>query len=681
MSANSSAAAAPQDLRAVTIFTTVDGSPCNKLVTRAADGSITKGMIRHRQHYRAEQRDAHDLPAFADVVREIGDRAGALFTLSLFDDPPAPRWQTMSCDQLSNLTGCTGADLARWHTIGGDFVTVRIAEVMHHGAWLGVEFDDDPEQPTGWAGMSLAEKCGATDVLIPSFATCGKVITRSTSTRVTVDGTPLASAAHHVFVQVAEPALIGVKWRMAQWRALISEFQLAPWDDPQPLAYPKRRHSHKDPTKVVGVDWRTIYDRCTGHVNRLWFDGAPTVRGAGLAVLPATVEVFDGPPLDLAMIPDLTKEEWQQAAEAVRRVKGVKPSISLKRSGTKGRHSPVVGVTILVRDLSRDTDVELADGSWTTFGAWADGGETHSRCQSPFRDSDSEAAFLGRHGDGSAFLFDSGTGEKHMLDLSHNPTIGEMLVDWVVADFDPRETDAAGGSIYSGIRQTWIETSKIKIPLEILDVLCSASNAPVDDKTGLVKPQAVAALARQTLPHAMATLINTLPVADNTALADQVAALLRHPVYGEGPSCSLYAGRKRALGSWLHFVASRKTGEWVRFAPYEAMARVFDDGGFQVAIRRGLAHQLSSVTHAAITAIHPDHFTRRCNQAGIGDDSRDNVFGEDGKRERWTLLKAEFLTRLDLDLDHAADAGPTFTEEAKAAARESEGKGFFRKPN
>ena len=69
------------------------------------------------------------------------------------------------------------------------------------------------------------------------------------------------------------------------------------------------------------------------------------------------------------------------------------------------------------------------------------------------------------------------------------------------------------------------------------------------------------------------------------------------------------------------------------------------------------------------------------NQAGIGDDFRDNVFVGDGKRERWTLLKAEFVTRLDLNLDHAATLETTFTEEAKAAARESEGKGFFRKPH
>ena len=40
-----------------------------------------------------------------------------------------------------------------------------------------------------------------------------------------------------------------------------------------------------------------------------------------------------------------------------------------------------------------------------------------------------------------------------MLDLGHNPTIGEMLVDWAVADFDPRETDATGTSFYSAIRQ------------------------------------------------------------------------------------------------------------------------------------------------------------------------------------------------------------------------------------
>jgi hypothetical protein len=69
----------------------------------------------------------------------------------------------------------------------------------------------------------------------------------------------------------------------------------------------------------------------------------------------------------------------------------------------------------VIDDLSMDLAVEAETG-WTTVGGFAASDVQHLRIQSPYRDSTSWAAYLGRHKDGSPFLYDTGTSEKHVLD-------------------------------------------------------------------------------------------------------------------------------------------------------------------------------------------------------------------------------------------------------------------------
>lgn len=630
---------------AVTVYSSVNGAPVNKLVKRLPDGSTHKGMVPHEQHYWVEHRAAANPEAMGALLREIGDRPDALFSTSLFNDPPVPRWQTLSCAQLMQRTGCERDGLSRWHSLGGTLVTARIADSMGHGPWLGVEFDADDDAPPGWESWSFEDRCAATDLLIPGFATCGKVVTRSTTTRVTVDGVPLASSGRHVFVLTTDPGLIDVKWRQAQWRALLTSYQASPWEDDAPLAFRKYRRSRAGDREIVGVDWRTVYDRATGHVNRLWFDGAPTVQGDGLEVLPADVEVFDGPPLDLSRIADLTKDEWRRACDVVQKMKGVRPRVSVSRSGTRGRHSPAVSVSITVRDWDRDSVIDTEDGA-TTYDAWKRSGEVHTRCQSPFRESTSMAAFIGRHSNGEPFIYDSGTGEKHMLWLDDRPSIEEKLEDWQQEKYDPSKRDAFERAYYSRTKHCWIKLSDIKIPSHLFDDLATACDAPLDPD-GFVKMNALKLMARQLLPHAFAELIEPLPVDESSEIGDLIGALLRHLVTYDGvEGLGWY---KRQLGAWAYYLATTCPGRWVRLHGYEIMGRVEDQSGagFRVAIRHALARQLSSTTHSLITDMSPTMLTQACGRTGIRDDSVHSSRGGD----RWLHLTHEYVADLDLNYD------------------------------
>jgi hypothetical protein len=634
---------------AITVYTSVDGNPINKIVSRLPDGSVKKGMVEHRQDYWAEHRAVHDLDALADLVREVGERPDAMFSLVTFNDPPVERWQTRAADRLAAAVGLAAdnPDLAQWHPLGNVLVAPRIKAMMRHAPVLGFDFDDDPDAPGWLAGLELEDRFRAVDLLLPGFAGCGKVIKPSTTTRVTVDGAPLGASSHHVFVLVSDPDLIEVKWRQAMMRALITTFEPSPWDDATPMFFPKARHSRKDPSVVVGMDWRTVADRCTGHVNRLWFVGAPVVEGAGLAVLPPVVEVIDGPPLDLSRVRDLTKEEWEAACDAIRRMKGVRPQVRVRRLGTKGRHSPVVGVSITVRDLDPGLEIDTEDG-WTTFGEWAAGRAPHTRCQSPFRDSDSEAAFLGRHADGEPFLFDSGTGEKHMLRLDRLPTLAEMLEDWIVDYYEPEHGDRRGGAFHSRRRQSWISLKDVQIPTATFAWLRWAGDAPRLEKgEGPVNMTALRSQARLDIRHAFASVIDALPLNATGDMGDLIRALLKHQV--PGAACSWW---RRAAASWAHHAAHLKPDHWQQFGDLDIACIIHTDGAYQFAIKQGLAKQLSTHTHGELAGMTPTAFAQRCGEAGIRDGKTQAISIDGGQEGRWVVLTIEFSMSLDLNLNH-----------------------------
>ena len=106
-------------LPTVTVYTSIDGRPINKIVRRLPDGSITKGMVEHKQNYHAEHRVVADVHAFAELLREIGARPDMMLSPSVFVDPPVMAWDTWSTGRLARAIGCAPTDnttLRGWHS-------------------------------------------------------------------------------------------------------------------------------------------------------------------------------------------------------------------------------------------------------------------------------------------------------------------------------------------------------------------------------------------------------------------------------------------------------------------------------------------------------------------------------------------------------------------------------------
>jgi hypothetical protein len=640
-------------LDAITVLQTADGRPANKIVSRTSDG-IKKQMAPNSGRFVARTVPVPDVATMAAVLREVGERADTVISLSLFRDAPESEFVVVPAKEMAARLGVEEHDreaLAGFHQIDGVPTAARIKESMEVGSWLLFDRDMVDGMPAALAKLSFDEWREAVDLLFPGFATCGCVVVPSTTNRVTVDGAPLSAASCHVLVKIDDPAHLPRAWSQAALRALTTEFQGTL------LGFAKPKHCRRT-GQVVATDWWTLYDKSVAAIARLVFDGAPVMRGDGLAVLPPVIEVHDGPVLELARVRDLMPRKEKGALEdALEQIRGTRPTINLMRKSGVGR---VTGVEIVTADLTMDLEIETASG-WTTVGALHAAGAGHTRCQSPFRESESWAAFYNFHRDGTPFIFDTGTHEKHVLRREGRATMSEIIREWLVEDYQPRFV-CRDGSIFSERLGKPLKLREVTPTDEIIDRLTMASDAPCDDK-GQVKRLALPTQFNSWLKAAWGVLLRILPAETATvsasareALEQQLAALLKTMVTVD------WGGQRRhSLGAWARYHAALQPGKWCRVGSFDLWGRITAKG-LQIALLPTLAGQVWRA-HPEIAEMSEKALTKRCNACGLGVPDEDNRIREaDGERFRVTILNERFVQSLALP-----DAGDDALASALAA--------------
>lgn len=643
---------------AVTVYTSLGGQPINKLVRRLSDGTINKGLIEHRQHYAAETRIVPDLKAMAALLRDVGRHPDQAISLSVFVDPPAPRWHTWSASRMARFLGCSKDDravLAGWHDVGSGVPTcVRMKENMRQGGWLLFDRDAAEGMARELADLNCDDWCLAVDSLWPGFATCGKVLIPSTSTRVLVDGAPLASNSWHAFVLVDDLELIAEAWAHAFERCAITSFSARPWEEPVLLGFAKPRRLRAT-GQVCGRQLWTVYDRSTWATNRLVFDGCPTVEGAGLTLTDLHVHVIDGPPLEMGAVKAPTARVLKAIRAATNAITGhdQKPERSYAVNG-KGR-AIVTGTTYVIPDLAEDLAVDTGAGEMTVREFW-ESDLDHVRCQTPYRDSTSFAAFLGKHKDDTPFLFDSGTNERHVLDRALlRQRMWQLIILWIEEDYAPSFGYQDGGVFSRSLGRKILPRDIHETPT-IIDRLAMASDAPCSKDGGLNR-LALPTEFHKWLKVAWGALLHKLPsesVAEMTeegaidTLPVQVGALLNSLVQSDDPTP--WGSARRAVGTWCHWYALQRPGHWSRVGSLQVWGRI-KGGVFQIALTKELARQVSASQHAAIAGMTKAKFTKRCNRYGIT--APENHIGDgSGELFRGVILSAQFVSGLDLYMEH-----------------------------
>lgn len=165
--------------------------------------------------------------------------------------------------------------------------------------------------------------------------------------------------------------------------------------------------------KLGGVVRRRkfIFDPSVFTLGRLFFESSPLVSGGlKLKAERSTLQPWDGNKVNTAAVREPTHSIHRQLEK-----------LQIRYQGT---HFEADG-------LSPALVVETKEYGMMSVSSYDAGDYGKLRCQSPFRESKSWAAYLNRHEDGSTYLWDEGTRTKYKLqpedDTEELGTIAEMV--------------------------------------------------------------------------------------------------------------------------------------------------------------------------------------------------------------------------------------------------------------
>lgn len=344
----------------------------------------------------------YHVPSHDDLARllyEVGnDPHAAVINASFPGIPIGEEFVILSEREIEDRLGIPGSDRARQsgvHEIeyGGRTVQAvgRFKENVRPSNWQLLDRDVDAHTPERFANLSTEDWLAALAPLIPGVDQTSYVATPSTSSRVRRDGEPVGRGNGHVWVLVQNPDDI----ERARSTIILRAMQAG-------MSWSKPRYSKLEPGKVVGQSQATIVDQSVWTSGRLVFDGQPSV-GEGLTVLPLTVDVrrLANTALDTSTMAMPDRKTVRELCQ--------KAGVTYQVASDGGR------VRITANDLALNTEIETEDGIKTVRELLDGGFAGKLRCQTPFRDSASWAAFISTNGEGIPFVYDVGTDITHWL--------------------------------------------------------------------------------------------------------------------------------------------------------------------------------------------------------------------------------------------------------------------------
>ena len=254
---------------------------------------------------------------------------------------------------------------------------------------------------------------------MPGIDRVTRVRTLSSSARAIKDGKPIGGKAGHTIVQLADPNAKSMLRNAYRSQAIVTQ---TAWRVP--------RNSKTDATKVVGYRWKCLTDDVPLAVGRLLFCGSPMSECADITIADQKCSVEIGPDatFDGYALKAATSDELHAASQSA-------------GSTVTMRERP--GGAFAFEDEEMTVELELETSSYGTLTVREavellrkPGAPKKLRCQSPFRESRSFAAFM-RLVSGYPVLHDSGTATTSRLGV-----IEKCVLDFGEFDDPPDSTSS-----------------------------------------------------------------------------------------------------------------------------------------------------------------------------------------------------------------------------------------------
>lgn len=344
----------------------------------------------------------HHVPTHEDLVNlldQVGDDPHAAIINARFKDiAVGEEFIILSGREIEERLSIPGAERERQNGVhqleyrGKTYQAVgRFKENVEPSNWQLLDRDVDNHTPQHFSDLSIEDWLGKLATIIPGVDQVSYVFVPSASSRVARGGQAVGGGNGHVWMYVQNPS------DMERVRSAI--LPLA-WQ--QDMAWNKPRHSKKDANQIIGQGQATLVDQSVWTPGRLVFDGQPVV-GEGLSVMPLGAKITQRANVSLDTLTVVALDHKELLASSR------KAGVSFERRGDGS-------IRITANDLQLSTEIETQRHGLTTVRELLVAGMADKlRCQAPFRDSESWAAFIGVNQDGIPFVFDHGTGATHWL--------------------------------------------------------------------------------------------------------------------------------------------------------------------------------------------------------------------------------------------------------------------------
>jgi len=297
---------------------------------------------------------------------------------------------------LAKKLGCSESDVPGGvQEIGDERCVARLKTGIEASDWIVIDADDPAGIPDKWRVLNLQERLELLEPLVAGISTCLRVEYRSSSARVVKDGQQTGGATH-AWIQISDPAKMEILREHVKVNMQLQE-----------LSFPSPRFSKKT-KQVIGHEQKTVIDLAVWLPGRLVFCSKPTVSAEGYAVVCADVTIVnpDGGILDVSSIELPSGNDLKQLQKETGRLLSYSQNNGLKVSDTG--------------TLTLDTEIEIKGASkpLSEVIAKMKPGEK-VRCETPFRASKSEAAFIRLLDNGLPMLHDVGNSTNYYLSAGH----------------------------------------------------------------------------------------------------------------------------------------------------------------------------------------------------------------------------------------------------------------------
>ena len=313
-----------------------------------------------------------------------------------FGEQPKAEATLITEKNLAKKLDCSASDVPGGvQEIDGKRYVARIKPGIEPSDWIVIDADNPEGIPDKWRVLNLQERLELLEPLVAGISTCLRVEYRSSSARVVKDGQQTGGATH-AWIQISDPAKMEILREHVKVNMQLQE-----------LSFPSPRFSKKT-KQVIGHEQKTVIDLAVWLPGRLVFCSKPTVSAEGYAVVCADVTIVnpDGGILDVSSIELPSGNDLKQLQKETGRLLSYSQNNGLKVSDTG--------------TLTLDTEIEIKGASkpLSEVIAKMKPGEK-VRCETPFRASKSEAAFIRLLDNGLPMLHDVGNSTNYYLSAGH----------------------------------------------------------------------------------------------------------------------------------------------------------------------------------------------------------------------------------------------------------------------